>query len=127
MRDEVAMKPVSLGTFADYINNGGAERMKMIAQQRAWYSGQDGPAFLPYQAARDGIRNAVKDGSPLPLRQMVFRASQTMVSHYQELADGMEAFLDKYKPVFIEARSSMWTYGPTDGHAQPAPRHAHQG
>lgn len=112
MRDDDTMKAISLGTFADYVNNSGSERMRMIAQQRAWYMGQDGPAYLPYQAARDGIRKAVKDGSPLPLQQMVFRATTTMVSHYRDLADGMEAFLVKHKPVFIEARSSMWTYGP---------------
>ncbi|MHA6781897.1 hypothetical protein ACVGOW_13015 [Pseudonocardia saturnea] len=112
MRDNSLVRPVSLNTFAEYVNTNGAERMRMIAQQRSMYLGQSGPAYLPYQSARDGIRQAVREGSPMPLRQMVFRATTTMVSHYQELADGMEAFMAKHKPVFIEARSTTWTYGP---------------
>jgi hypothetical protein len=46
-------------------------------------------------------RNRVKN-DPLILRQMVFRSPHGMRTHYEELADGMQAFMERRRPHYVE-------------------------
>lgn len=65
MTGENGIRRIGLGTFADYVNINGSERIKRIAAQREWYTNPHKPAYMSYQAATAGIRKAVRENDPL--------------------------------------------------------------
>ena len=106
------LSPRGLGVFADYVNAVGSARMKIIADQRKRFEDPSNGAPQAYAAALGGIRKTVRTGDDMELRRMVFKASRSMVTHYEELASGMEAFMQRYKPQFLSTRNTTWQWGP---------------
>jgi hypothetical protein len=104
------LTPRGLGVFADYVNAQGSARMKIIADQRKRFEDPNSGAPYAYAAALGGIRHALRTSDEVELRRMVFKASRTMVAHYEELADGAEAFLRRYKPQFVPTHSATWQW-----------------
>lgn len=105
------LRPRGLGVFADYINGAATARMKIIADQRKRFDDPNSGAPLAYAAALGGLKQTVRTGDLLDLRRMVFRASRTMVTHYEELADGMKLFVEREQPRFLPTRTATWQWG----------------
>lgn len=110
MIEEDILRPRGLAVFADYVNAAGSARMKIIEDQRKRFEDPNSGAPYAYSAALAGIKQAVRSGDELDLRRMVFKASRTMGTHYEELANGMAAFMQRYKPQFLATSGATWQW-----------------
>lgn len=112
MNNPEHMRSIGLGVFVDYAHAPASEQMRVISEQRRLLNdpGSGGPQA--YGAARTGLKKVVRTGDPRDLRRMVFSATRTMVTHYEELAAGMQGFLDQGRPKFVETGAASWTWGP---------------
>lgn len=85
--------------------------MKIIADQRKRFDDPNSGAPFAYAAALGGLRQSVITGDVLELRRMVFRAPKNMVAHYEQLAEGMQAFVEKHRPQYLRTNAASWQWG----------------
>ena len=111
MSDHQQMRSIGLGVFVDYVNAQAAARMRIISDQRRSYDDPNSGAPQAYGAALAGLKQVLRTNDAVELRRMVFRATPTMATHYEELALGMRHFLDRSRPSFIEVGPATWTWG----------------